>query len=219
MYIAIDGPIGVGKTTLAEKLAGSLGAELVRERVEEKLLRAFYGDKPGAAIDLQYHFLYSRYRQQKSLASRLLRGETVVCDYVFEKNSIFAGINLLPQSFAIYEKYFKHLSREVPSPDVVVYLQGSLASIQRRIRRRGRSYEKKIRTSYLEKVVTAYQEYFFQSPPGKLIVVNTDNINVADIKADVDDLQKMILSTPYGVNYYHPPGSSPDDPDGKAEKE
>lgn len=213
MFIAIDGPIGVGKTTLAKKLSRNLPARAVLERVKGDLLKDFYSHKPGADITTQYYFLYHRFRQLLEVRDLLNGDHLVVCDYSFEKNLIFSLLTLARKDMDVFRQYYELLRAEIPTPDVTVYLQGSLSTLQQRIRGRGRNYEKKIKPGYLEKVVEAYQNHFFSHPPDRLLVVNTDHINVADVWKDVEDLRGVILGTPYGVNYYHPPGSG-SDPEG-----
>lgn len=212
MYIAVEGPIGVGKTTLARKLSESFSADLVMEKVRGKILDGFYSRQPGAPITTQFYFLYTRFQQQMQIKHEIKK-KSIISDYTFAKNRIFAELNLSGSDLEIYMKYYELFTEEIVSPDVVIYLQGSIDSLKNRIARRGRNYEKKLKTSYLEKVISAYQTHLLSTPPDRLLIINTDDINVADSKMDYEDLLSFIRKVSFGVNYYHPPGSI-DDPEG-----
>jgi deoxyadenosine/deoxycytidine kinase len=207
-YIALEGPIGVGKTALANLLARRLSATPVLELAEENpFLRRFYADMGRYAFQTQIFFLLSRYRQLSALAQGDLFQERVVCDYIFAKDKIFAYMTLDDQELLLYEQIFGLLQTRLPKPDVVVYLQASVEVLLERIRTRGHDYEKNITRKYLEDLNEAYDYYFFHYRETPLLVVKTSSIDFVRNEADLDDLVGRILSTRRGVEYYTPLGS------------
>jgi deoxyadenosine/deoxycytidine kinase len=156
-YVVVEGPIGVGKTTVCKLLASHWGAGTMLEEVEENpFLPRFYKDRETWAFQTQLFFMLSRYRQQKKLSQLDLFRKMIVADYMFAKDRIFASINLGDDEFMLYEKLSRMLATQVTQPDLVIYLQGSCNSLMRRISRRGRSFETDISRSYLQKLTEAY---------------------------------------------------------------
>jgi len=206
-YIAIEGPIGVGKTALAEMLAQRLGAKLVLEQVEENpFLDRFYEDMPTYAFQTQVFFLLSRHRQQQELKQPGLFEDTVVSDYVFEKERVFAGLNLTDHELALYDKIYELLSREVVRPDVIVYLQARTEVLLSRLKQRGRPYEASIDPEYVEALADSYNHYFLHYEASPLLIVNTEQLDFVRNREDFEDLFKAIESTTSGRRFYSPRG-------------
>ncbi|HHD11362.1 MAG TPA: deoxynucleoside kinase [Deltaproteobacteria bacterium] len=207
-YIAIEGPIGVGKTTLAELLAAELGARTLLEDVDSNpFLPKFYEDPKKYAFQTQVFFLLSRYQQQRELSQYELFNTSVVSDYLFAKDRIFAYLNLDENELALYEQLYRLIDARVPKPDLVVYLQASSEVLIERIKKRGKYYEQKITEEYLKRLVDAYNKYFFYYKETPLLVVNTSSIDFVNNKEDREDLIKEIGSVKGGVQYYIPLGS------------
>ncbi len=207
-YIAIEGPIGVGKTTLAELLATELGARTLLEDVDSNpFLPKFYEDPKKYAFQTQVFFLLSRYQQQRELSQYELFNTSVVSDYLFAKDRIFAYLNLDENELALYEQLYRLIDARVPKPDLVVYLQASSEVLIERIKKRGKYYEQKITEEYLKRLVDAYNKYFFYYKETPLLVVNTSSIDFVNNKEDREDLIKEIGSVKGGVQYYIPLGS------------
>jgi deoxyadenosine/deoxycytidine kinase len=204
-YVAIEGVIGVGKTTLARLLAERLKAELVLEEVEENpFLHEFYTDRARWAFQTQMHFLFSRYQQQRGLMQTDLFRQRVVSDYLFQKDRIFANLNLTDRELSLYEKIVTQIELEVPRPDVVVYLQAKTDTLLARIRTRGRPFEKEMEREYLKALNEAYNYFFFHYTDAPLLVVNTDSIDFVRHAADLEDLSTRILAHREGTVYYAP---------------
>jgi len=208
-YIAVEGPIGVGKTTVVERLAEQLEANVVLEDWgTNPFLRSFYEGAPGAAFQLELFFLLLRYRQQQELVQRQLFTQATLCDYAFEKSRLFAYLNLDDSELLIYEKLFSLLADGVPRPDLVVYLQAPTEVLLKRIRARGRTEEASLSEEYLAEVNRAYNHYFFHYGATPLLVVNTSDVDFAKNADDVDDLLRQIRSMGRGgTQYYVPRGS------------
>jgi deoxyadenosine/deoxycytidine kinase len=207
-YVAIEGVIGVGKTTLATLLAKKWSAHLKLEVVEENpFLEQFYQDMRGYAFQTQLFFLLSRHKQQSDLKQYDLFMERVVSDYLFAKDRIFANITLDDNELALYKRLADLLEREVPKPDIVVYLQASVDSLMERIRRRGRDFERDMSTEYIETLNDAYNYFFFHYKDTPLIVVNTDDINFVESTADFEELAREIEEHDTGTAYYVPIGT------------
>ena len=189
-YVVVEGPIGVGKTTVCNLLATSWKAGTILEEVEENpFLPRFYKNRSAWAFQTQLFFMLSRYRQQKKLAQYDLFRRKLVADYMFAKDRIFASINLQDDEFALYEKLCSLLAADIPQPDLVIYLQGSCDSLLRRISSRNRSFEADISRSYLEKLIDAYNDYFFRGRKHPTLVVNTDH---ADFRQRGEDFTRLI---------------------------
>jgi deoxyguanosine kinase len=204
-YIVVEGVIGVGKTSLSRLLSERLPARLVLEEVEENpFLKDFYRDRARYAFQTQMHFLFSRYQQQRSLRQMELFRERMVADYLFQKDRIFASLNLSERELALYERLVGWLELEVMKPDVVVYLQASPDVLMRRIAKRGRSYEKDMDPDYIRQLNEAYNHFFFHYVQAPLLVVNTNAIDFVNNPDDFEDLLTRIRSHREGTTYYQP---------------
>jgi deoxyadenosine/deoxycytidine kinase len=204
-YIAIEGPIGVGKTTVVDALAERLDANKVLEDwAENPFLRPFYDGKPGVAFQTELFFLLSRYRQQQELTQRKLFTQATLRDYVFEKSRLFAYLNLDDSELLIFEKLFALLAESVPRPDLVVYLQAPTEVLMKRVKTRGPPEETNFSEEYLAEVNRAYNHYFFHYAATPLLVVNTADVDFVRNPEDLDDLLKQIRGMGRGTQYYVP---------------
>lgn len=204
-YLVIEGPIGVGKTSLARLLTRELGGRLVLERAEDNpFLKDFYKDPKRLAFQTQIFFLLSRYRQLQELSQMDLFDRTTVTDYFFPKDRIFASINLETDELALYDQLYYLLNPTIPTPDLVIYLQAEPDVLIDRIRHRGLEYEKALLPDYLEALNQAYNDFFFQYTGSPLLVVQTTEIDFVSRRADLDDLLHQIRQMKKGIQYYNP---------------
>ncbi|MCX7785169.1 MAG: deoxynucleoside kinase [candidate division WOR-3 bacterium] len=204
-YIAIEGMIGVGKTALAIKLAEKLNARCVLEEVEENpFLANFYQDMRTYALPTQLFFLLSRHRQQQQISQQALFQERIVSDYTFYKDRIFAYLNLSDHELKLYEKIYDFLEKDVPKPDLVVYLQASIPLLLERIKKRGRSFEQDISPEYLEALSDAYNRFFLHYDATPLLIVNTANLDFVKNEDDFVTLFKEIITTTQGRRFFSP---------------
>ncbi|HHQ48005.1 MAG TPA: deoxynucleoside kinase [Acidobacteria bacterium] len=206
-HIAVEGPIGVGKTSLVKLLAERFEGVMVLEDITNPFLPSFYEGRPGAAFQVQIYFLLSRFQQQREIAQMDLFHSVVLADYTFQKDRIFAYLNLDDDDLAIYEKLYPVLEQEVPKPDLVIYMQASVPVLLERIRRRGREYESGIEADYLKRLSEAYSYFFFHYRETPLLVVNTDSIDFVNDAADFDALVDQIARCRRGTQVYVPLGS------------
>ncbi|QPJ62808.1 MAG: deoxynucleoside kinase [Candidatus Nitronauta litoralis] len=206
--IAIEGPIGAGKTTLSNLLAQEFSARLVLEVDEENpFISKFYEDRLSNAFQTQIFFLMSRYNQYRALEQRDLFSQVIITDYLFQRDRIFAGINLDGNELHLYEQIYNLIKIKIPQPDLVVYLQADTPILYERIQKRGREYEALIEYSYLEEVNRAFNNFFFYYTETPLLVVNTNEIDIVDKKIDLQELIKKINQHRIGREYYNPLGS------------
>jgi deoxyadenosine/deoxycytidine kinase len=204
-YIAVEGVLGVGKTSFAQMLADRLGAQLIAEEVfENPFLADFYKDRRRHALSCQLYFLISRFQQQQQLMVRDLFAQKIVADYLFAKDAIFASINLSERELTLYNKIAPTLSRDVPVPDLVIYLQASTAVLLERIRSRNHPFEKPIDFEYIQMLNNAYDYYFFHYSETPLLVVRTDEIDFIHRPEHFDDLIDQISKPVGGKKYYSP---------------
>ncbi|MFH0777019.1 MAG: deoxynucleoside kinase [Candidatus Eisenbacteria bacterium] len=206
-YIAIEGVIGVGKTSLAQILADRLNARLVLEEAEANpFLDDFYKERKRLAFQVQVFFLLSRYQQQKELLQRDMFFRKTVSDYMFQKDRIFANVNLEDREFGLYDRIATILEQEIAKPDIVIYLQASTEVLMKRIHKRARSCEKNMDPDYLRVLNEAYNYFFFHYADAPLLVVNTSDIDLVHNPEYVTDLMKKIDEHSSGVLYYTPIG-------------
>ncbi len=207
-YIAIEGAIGVGKTSLAKILANEFGVRLVKEEAgNNPFLERFYEDRRKYAFQTQIFFLLSRYRQQRELAQGQLFEKGVVTDYVLAKDKIFAYLNLEDDEISLYETVYKLLVPNVPRPDLVIFLQARPEVLLSRVRKRGIEYERNISLDYLKTLSDAYNEYFFHYNETPLLVVNTSEIDFVESPRDLEHLVREVKSAKRGTQHYIPLGS------------
>lgn len=206
-YIAVEGPIGVGKTTFCELLASHLGATKIMEDLNNPFLKDHYRDVPGASFQTQLFFLLTRYQQQQKLQQADLFQQTIVCDYIFQKDKIFAYLNLSDSELMIYERLYSLLETNVPRPDLIIYLQASIDVLFHRIKKRNVDYEKGISRDYLKELTQAYNYFFFHYRQSSLLVINTSDIDFVENQKDMQDLVAMIRSMGKGIKYYVPTGT------------
>jgi deoxyadenosine/deoxycytidine kinase len=206
-HIAIEGPIGAGKTALAERLGARLDATIVREETENPFLTEFYADRPGAALQAQLFFLLTRHRQQTSLRQTDLFSQITISDYLFDKDKIFAYLNLDDNELFIYQRLFDLLSRDVAPPDLVVYLQAPTDVLLRRIHTRRRDPDAvalQPDDEYLRELNEAYHHFFFHYNATPLLVVETSQFDSEASDEAVDDLIRQIRSMGPGTQYWVP---------------
>ena len=204
-HVAVEGPIGVGKTTVVDRLAERLEArKLIEDWATNPFLRPFYDARPGAAFQAELFFMLSRYRQQQELLQRQLFQQTTLVDYVFERSRLFAYLNLDDSELMIFDKLYSLLSESVPRPDLIVYLQAPTEVLLRRVKARGRPEESQLSEEYLAEVNRAYNHYFFHYTSTPLLVVNTEGADFARSEEDVADLLKQIHAMCKGTQYYVP---------------
>ncbi len=204
-YIVTEGPIGVGKTSLTTLLAEELGARLILEQAEENpFLTDFYRDPARYRFQTQMFFLLSRFSQQQEMAQPDLFTRITISDYLFDKDRIFAYLNLDDNELALYEQFYKILEPKIVRPDLVIFLQADTDTLLRRIKQRGRPFEKEINLDYIAAVNEAYNQFFFRYSDTPLLVINTSDIDFVHRREDLDDLLKQILGMKQGTQYYVP---------------
>ena len=206
-YIAVEGPIRVGKSTLSRFLATRLHGQLVLEAEHNPFLSAFYEGEPGAAFQAQLAFLVSRFEQLRPLAAARNSQKIVVTDFIFEKDKLFANLNLSDSELAVYDRYYKLLRNELPSPDLVIYLQAPLDVLRKRLRRKNVAHERAISDEYMEEVVKAYEHFFFHYSASDLLVVNTSEIDFVERSEDLQMLLRRVSEPIKGTQYFLPLGS------------
>lgn len=205
-YIAIEGVIGAGKTTLARMVGETLGARVVLEQFEENpFLKDFYRDPERYAFQTQIFFLLTRYKQQRNLFQGDLFQSFIVTDYIFEKDKIFAYLNLQDEELKLYETLVNSIEHNIPTPDLVVYLQSSVPRLMSNIKQRARSFENHMSESYIKDLNEAYNYFFFRYKATPLLIVNATEIDFVGNKDHYDQLVGEILRpTRAPVEYYNP---------------
>jgi len=207
-YIVVEGPIGVGKTSLARILANEFQARTIFERVEDNpFLPKFYKSRETYAFQNQTFFLLNRYQQQMELAQYDLFNQNTIADYLFAKDQIFATLTLSAEELSLYQQIYALLNTRVPKPDLVVYLQARPEVLYKRVKKRDKKYERGVTFEYLAEVAQAYNQFFFHYDETPLLVVNTSEIDFVASSKDLADLIKEINHMGVGTQHYIPLGS------------
>ncbi len=204
-YIVIEGPIGVGKTTLARRLAESLGIDLLLESAADNpFLPKFYQDPKAAALPTQLSFLFQRVRQMETLRQTDIFKPALVADFLVQKDRLFAGITLNDHELDLYYQVYNRLMLEAPAPDLVIYLQASVDDLVRRVYERGVDFERNITEEYLKKVSVAYIDFFYNYTQSPLLIVNTADFDLARNDRNFEMLLNHVQNLPPGRHYFNP---------------
>jgi deoxyguanosine kinase len=204
-HIVVEGPIRVGKSTLAKVLAEQLHARCVLDSDDNPFLMDFYDEKPGSAFRAQMYFLYERHR--RLLGSRPEDNPApIVSDFLFEKDKIFAYLNLDNEELKLYERYFEMLAPSVPAPDLVIYLQAKPEVLRKRVSKKGDPAETQISPEYVEAVANAYEHFFFRYSGSNLLVVDTSEIDFVEHNQDLQELLRRLRQPVKGTQYFLPLG-------------
>ena len=207
-YVAVEGVIGAGKTSLAKKLKERLNSRLILEQFEANpFLEKFYSDRKRYAFQTQMFFLVNRYKQQEELIQEDLFTEFVVADYVLEKDRIFAYLNLNSEELKLYEALYPLLARNLRKPDLVVFLQSSVDKLMYNIKKRHRKIERALTRSYIEELSEAYNHFFFRYNSTPLLIVDSTEIDFVNVEEDFEELCKQIFREDRGVKEYFKPES------------
>jgi deoxyadenosine/deoxycytidine kinase len=205
-YIAVEGPIRVGKSTLARIIAENLRGQLIREPEDNPFLDAFYEGEPGAAFQAQFAFLAKRFEQLRTLDIGPKSQRVIVADYIFEKDKIFANINLSDTELEVYDPYYKYFRSQLPAPDLVIYLQASTDVLRKRLRKKNATGERAIGMEYIAEVNKAYEHFFFHYSASDLLVVNTSEIDFVEHNDDLQKLLRRVSEPIRGTQYFLPLG-------------
>lgn len=207
-YIAVEGAIGAGKTSLVHLLARKFSVEPVLEPLEDNpFLEKFYKDMQGYAFHAQMSFLISRYKQLAEHAQIDLFNRITVCDYIFERDLIFARLNLSEGEIKLYTEIYRLLAKQAPKPDLVVYLQADTSTLLKRIKERGRAMERSAPEEYIDRVNRAFNEFFFNYREGPLLIINTTHIDFVTNDADLEMIAGKVMGDVKGQEYLNPLGS------------
>lgn len=200
-YIAVEGPIRVGKSSLAQVLADTLHARRIVEPENNPFLDRFYQAEPGMAYAAQMWFLMERYDQLRTARSS---DTPVVADYIFEKDKLFAYVNLSDAELALYNRYYQIFREQIPAPDLVIYLQASPDVLKQRLKRKGVAGEQAISDAYIEQLIAAYEHFFFHYAASDLLIVNTSDIDFVNSNKDLQALLKRLSEPVKGKQYFLP---------------
>jgi deoxyguanosine kinase len=206
-YIAVEGPIRVGKSSLATILADRLNAQRVTDPEQTSLLRAFYDGEPGAAFQAQFAFMIRRFEQLQALDLGARSQKVVISDFIFEKDKLFACLNLNDQELETYNRYYNYFREQLPTPDLVIYLQATPEVLKKRLKKKNAPGEKAISEDYLEEVVKAYEHFFFHYTSSDLLIVNTSEIDFVERNEDLQELLRKVSAPIKGTQYFLPLGS------------
>lgn len=206
-FIAVEGPIRVGKTSLANLLAERLHASCLRDVEDNPFLEGFYKQKPGASFQAQLYFLVERFKQFRALDLSANPRSTVVSDYLFEKDKLFACLNLSDTELKLYDEYYSLLVEQAPVPDLVIYLQARPETLRKRIAKKNVPMEHQISDEYLEEIVKAYEHFFFHYKSSDLLVIETSEIDFVDRNEDLQELLQRLSQPVKGTQYFLPLGS------------
>ena len=207
-YIAVEGPIRVGKSTLARVLAERLNAQRVMEPEDNPFLKAFYEGESGAAFQAQFAFLIRRFEQLRGLDLGPQSQKTVVTDFIFEKDKLFACLNLNDHELETYNRYYNYFREQLPTPDLVIYLQASPEILKKRLKKKNAPGERAINEEYLEEVNRAYEHFFFHYASSDLLIVNTSEIDFVERNEDLQALLRKVSAPIKGTQYFLPLGST-----------
>jgi len=204
-FIVVEGPIGVGKTTLAKRLAESFNSDVLLEGVDENpFIERFYQDPKSAALQTQLFFLFQRSRQMQELRQTDMFRPVRVADFIMEKDRLFAELTLDEEEFKLYEQVYQHVTIDAPSPDLVIYLQAPVDILQKRVAKRGRGYERYMDVKYLERIVESYTRFFYDYSQSPLLIVNAAELDLAQNESDYALLLEQIHKTHSGRHYFNP---------------
>jgi len=204
-HVVVEGPIGVGKTSLVKRLAESFDSEVLLENAEENpFLDRFYQDGQQAALPTQLFFLFQRSKQLQALRQKDMFCTTLVADFMLEKDPLFARLNLDEEELKLYEQVYARLTMEAPAPDLVVYLQAPVETLLQRIRKRDRKAERAMEADYLQGLCDAYTEFFYHYNRSPLLIINATDINPIERDADYQLLLERICSIRRGKHYFNP---------------
>ena len=204
-FIVVEGPIGVGKTTLAKRLAESFNSDVLLEGVDENpFIERFYQDPKSAALQTQLFFLFQRARQMQELRQADMFRPVRVADFIMEKDRLFAELTLDEEEFKLYEQVYQHVTIDAPSPDLVIYLQAPVDILQKRVAKRGRGYERYMDVKYLERIVESYTRFFYDYSQSPLLIVNAAELDLAQNEPDYEILLEQIQKTHSGRHYFNP---------------
>jgi deoxyguanosine kinase len=206
-YIAIEGPIRVGKSTLARILSQRLNAQQVLDPDDNPFLNAFYEQEAGSAFQTQFNFLVRRFEQLRSLDMGPGSQRMIVADFIFEKDKLFACLNLSDLELETYNRYYNLFREQVPTPDLVIYLQATPEVLKKRLRKKNAPGEKTISEDYLDEVNKAYEHFFFHYTSSDLLIVNTSEIDFVDRNEDLQQLLRKVSAPIKGTQYFLPLGS------------
>ena len=203
-YIVVEGPIGVGKTSLARRLADEFGGELMLEKAEENpFLANFYQNPRQYALSTQLHFLLQRAQQVQDFRQTDMFHRSYIADFMVDKDKLFAQMTLDSDELALYEQIFSHVTLDAPRPDLVIYLQAPLATLRQRIIRRGIDYEQQIRDDYLLRLAESYTRFFFDYDESALLTVNTQSVDLINNEADYRAILEKINNIHSGRHYFN----------------
>jgi deoxyadenosine/deoxycytidine kinase len=205
-YIAVEGPIRVGKSTLARILAERLNAQRVMEPEDNPFLRTFYEGETGAGFQTQFAFLIRRFEQLRALDLGSKSQKMVVSDFIFEKDKLFACLNLTDVELDTYNRYYNYFREQLPTPDLVIYLQASPDALKKRLKKKNAPGEKAINEDYLGEVIKAYEHFFFHYTSSDLLIVNTSEIDFVDRNEDLQELLRKVTEPIKGTQYFLPLG-------------
>lgn len=204
-YIVVEGPIGVGKTSLAQRLSDEFGSSLLLEQVDENpFLERFYQNPREAALSTQLHFLLQRSKQLQEFKQADIFSPVRVADFLIEKDRLFAQVTLNASEYELYEQIYSHMTIDAPIPDLVVYLQAPIEVLLQRIRKRGRGYERLIESAYLEQLNEAYAKFFYDFDNAPCLIVNASDIDFINNEKDYQQLLHEILNMEAGKRYFNP---------------